>query len=1217
MNALTVHEKLKTDTKLEQIAALYTNLKANGDMENASKMLDIYVKMQKQELIISFAGHFSAGKSSMINKLLGEDILPRSPIPTSANVVKISSGEGVARVYFTTGSPAEYKEPYDIDRIKEFSKDKEAIKRIEISTGKQILPDAVAIVDTPGIDAADDADRIITESSLHLADVLFYMMDYNHVQSEVNLQFLKSVQEKSLPYYIVINQIDKHDERELAFKSFDTKIKQTFDQWNLLPKGIYYTSLLEENVPHNQFPKIKLDILEMIGDHNQHLRMDESVGQIIKEHKQFLTNVFETKKQNLIEFEMEQDEFANEDDLTTLQKKLHDLENEPQRFEQDFMMELQQTLNNAYLMPAALREKAWQFLESQQSDFKVGLFGSKRKTEEEKENRLSSFLYELTENVKTSVQWKLRDKFLALLKKYELTDAGLQKKINELEIIYGAKDLMDLIKGGATVNGDYILNYTNDVAGDIKAKYRKLARSVLKSIQAYIIERNKVELEKYKERLDTIKSQLNVQQELTRLESEKQKAFTKIDSQFIAPNVDESAWNVLKQDLDKRPKPVRQKLEQQDEGTIVEVEKNTIIHEVKSKSVTREESMDVLASIQDVLETVQDLPGFKSLIRDLKVKAERLTNRSYTIALFGAFSAGKSSFANALMGEKVLPVSPNPTTATVNRICPVDEENKHGTIVVTLKDEKQLAHDLQMITKRLEPKANEFKELMTWVKTNKIDQHKNLNKMYQSYLQAMIKGYKDIESSIGKTITIKLDEFEAFVTDETKACYIEAIDLYYDCALTRQGVTLVDTPGADSVNARHTNVAFDYIKQADAILYVTYYNHALSRADKDFLMQLGRVKESFQLDKMFFIVNAADLAEDDTELQLVTEYVQDQLQHLGIRIPRLYPVSSKLSLEDKLQGKSLNKQMTQLEKDFYQFIYHDLSILTIDSAIWDMHRTQHALNNYVTSLNMDQQQKENRKNDLLAKKAQLFAEIHGFSTTVYEQQIKQRIEKQVYYVLERLTIRYHDMFKEMFNPTTITESGRRGQDQLKNSLDNLLEYIGFELHQELQAISLRVESLIKTQLQEIHQNLVDKSMQFDPLFQLPNLGDIEIKTPEYEQGLSMIDIRKFQQLFSTYKGTKAFFVNNEKEFMKEEIYVIIRPYAEQYLESNKLNMSDAYHKQWKKSIEQLKINAKAEIESQLHNYLQMLVTVVDMEVLLQRQEHINAILKQYNKEEVS
>src|SRR5699024_5539312 len=124
-------------------------------------------------------------------------------------------GEGTARVYFNSQEPVEYKEPYDMEMIKEYSKDKDAIKRIEISTSGQIIPDGCKIMDTPVIDAADDADRLMTEASLHLVDVLFYVMDYNHVQSEVNLKFLQSLQSQKIPFYVIINQIDKHDESEL------------------------------------------------------------------------------------------------------------------------------------------------------------------------------------------------------------------------------------------------------------------------------------------------------------------------------------------------------------------------------------------------------------------------------------------------------------------------------------------------------------------------------------------------------------------------------------------------------------------------------------------------------------------------------------------------------------------------------------------------------------------------------------------------------------------------------------------------------------------------------------------------------------------------------------------------------------------------------------------------------------------------------------------
>src|SRR5699024_11996403 len=119
---------------------------------------------------------------------------------------------------------------------------------------------------------------------------------------------------------------------------------------------------------------------------------------------------------------------------------------------------------------------------------------------------------------------------------------------------------------------------------------------------------------------------------------------------------------------------------------------------------------------------------------------------------------------------------------------------------------------------------------------------------------------------------------------------------YFDCALTRKAVILIDTPGADSVNARHTNAAFDYFKEADAILYVTYYNHTITKGDRDFLIQLGRVKVSFEMDKMFFIVNASALAESQDDLKLVVDYVSDPLLQYGIRNPRIFPVSSKQSL---------------------------------------------------------------------------------------------------------------------------------------------------------------------------------------------------------------------------------------------------------------------------------------------------------------------------------
>src|SRR5690606_5055278 len=66
----------------------------------------------------------------------------------------------------------------------------------------------------------------------------------------------------------------------------------------------------------------------------------------------------------------------------------------------------------------------------------------------------------------------------------------------------------------------------------------------------------------------------------------------------------------------------------------------------------------------------------------------------FTVALFGAFSAGKSSFSNALIGDRVLPVSPNPTTAAINRIRPIAAGKEDRTADVHLKTVGQMTEDV-------------------------------------------------------------------------------------------------------------------------------------------------------------------------------------------------------------------------------------------------------------------------------------------------------------------------------------------------------------------------------------------------------------------------------------------------------------------------------------------------------------------------------------------
>ena len=241
-----------------KLSAVYEYLMEHNDRENAGKVRQLAGKLINEEFAVAFCGHFSAGKSTIINRLVGENLLPSSPIPTSANLVRVKAGEEYAKVFFRNEKPRLYLAPYDYQLVKNYCKDGDQIEAIEISRSASKLPGQTVIMDTPGIDSADDAHRIATESAIHLADLIFYVMDYNHVQSELNFMFTKELTEAGKEVYLVINQVDKHSDQELSFAEFTTSVVESFASWGVKPAAVFYTSLKQDDHAYNQFQELQI-----------------------------------------------------------------------------------------------------------------------------------------------------------------------------------------------------------------------------------------------------------------------------------------------------------------------------------------------------------------------------------------------------------------------------------------------------------------------------------------------------------------------------------------------------------------------------------------------------------------------------------------------------------------------------------------------------------------------------------------------------------------------------------------------------------------------------------------------------------------------------------------------------------------------------------------------------------------------------------------------
>ena len=136
---------------IEETATYGKVFELNDDLERFDKAMLFGEKLTDEEYMIGFAGHFSAGKSSMINALTGGDLLPSSPIPTSANIVKVRKTEtDYAIIHLTDGKALKYGGHGFSDAVKSFSKDGAAVSLVEIGHKESALPEGITVMDTPG-----------------------------------------------------------------------------------------------------------------------------------------------------------------------------------------------------------------------------------------------------------------------------------------------------------------------------------------------------------------------------------------------------------------------------------------------------------------------------------------------------------------------------------------------------------------------------------------------------------------------------------------------------------------------------------------------------------------------------------------------------------------------------------------------------------------------------------------------------------------------------------------------------------------------------------------------------------------------------------------------------------------------------------------------------------------------------------------------------------
>lgn len=253
----------------------------------------------------------------------------------------------------------------------------------------------------------------------------------------------------------------------------------------------------------------------------------------------------------------------------------------------------------------------------------------------------------------------------------------------------------------------------------------------------------------------------------------------------------------------------------------------------------------------NVLALIQKATTFYTKINDadkatsLSDIAYSVMNGKFSIIVVGQFSVGKSTFLNALMGEKYLPSFKAETTATINFLRSV-KESPTGTPLIKIN-------------------------------------------------------YSD--GSVEQSDDVSLENIERYVSThgDNVATKISSVEIFLDSEYLNDGVSLVDSPGLNGLLEGHEKITRDQINRSHAAIFAFSAHQPGSKSDFEKLKSLMD-----RCDSVLIILNQIDHIRKDEETveDVVDKLKENFAQYFNTReLPEIYPISS---LEALVARSSLN-----------------------------------------------------------------------------------------------------------------------------------------------------------------------------------------------------------------------------------------------------------------------------------------------------------------------
>jgi len=184
-------------------------------------------RLEEERFHLAVLGQFKRGKSTLLNALLGDEVLPTSILPLTSIPTFIEYGpEFKAKVILQSGadidlfaneSPSQLADFLAEYVTEEFNPgNRRGVLEVKVEHPSPLLRRGVVLIDTPGIGSTFRHNTEATLNFLPQCDASLFVVSPDPPITEVEIDFLRQVLSKTTHTFFVLNKIDYLADDELS-----------------------------------------------------------------------------------------------------------------------------------------------------------------------------------------------------------------------------------------------------------------------------------------------------------------------------------------------------------------------------------------------------------------------------------------------------------------------------------------------------------------------------------------------------------------------------------------------------------------------------------------------------------------------------------------------------------------------------------------------------------------------------------------------------------------------------------------------------------------------------------------------------------------------------------------------------------------------------------------------------------------------------------------